>query len=182
MKSKKSSLGRKWKYIETEWNWDELSFEWMQFVCGVCIYSILHLCVHWVALRWYQTYVWRSFTPHRHHTLAKFNFSELIWIICAPHLGEEGRTLDSPTDTSWLRNPQWGLLVGSRWTLKHFHFLGMCLTDKSIEYFWSSLNLVFQLPGTFERADVTDVLARRTFWPSYNSPYFPGTCHSYVFS
>ena len=32
-----------------------------------------------------------------------------------------------------------------------------------------------QLPGTFERADVTEVLARRTFWPSYNSPYFPGT-------
>ena len=116
--------------------------------------------------------------PH----LGKFNFSELISIICAPHLAEEGRTLDSPADTSWLRNPQWGSLVGSRWTLKHFHFLGMCLTDKSIEYFWSSLNLVFQLPGTFERADVTDVLARRTFWPSYNSPYFPGPCHSYVFS
>ena len=31
-----------------------------------------------------------------------------------------------------------------------------------------------QLPGTFERADVTEVLARKTFWPSYNSPYFPG--------
>jgi len=30
-----------------------------------------------------------------------------------------------------------------------------------------------QLPGTFERADVTKVLAQRTFWPSYNSPYFP---------
>ena len=35
-------------------------------------------------------------------------------------------------------------------------------------------NLHPQLPGTFERADVTEVLARKTFWPSYNSPYFPG--------
>jgi len=30
-----------------------------------------------------------------------------------------------------------------------------------------------QLPGYVERGDVTEVLANRTFWPSYNSPYFP---------
>ena len=31
-----------------------------------------------------------------------------------------------------------------------------------------------QIPGYFRREDLTHVLEQRTFWPSYNSPYFTG--------
>ena len=31
-----------------------------------------------------------------------------------------------------------------------------------------------QIPGFTRREDLTEVLQNRTFWPSYNSPYFPG--------
>ena len=120
------------------WNWVEL---------GWAIFRVNAICLRCVHLFYFAPVCTLGGPPmisdiclvELHSTspphLGKSNFSELIWIICAPHLGEEGRTLDSPADTSWLRNPQWGSLVGSRWTLKHFHFLGMCLTDKSIKYF-----------------------------------------------
>ena len=32
-----------------------------------------------------------------------------------------------------------------------------------------------QIPGYYRREDLTSVLEEKTFWPSYNSPYFPGT-------
>ena len=31
-----------------------------------------------------------------------------------------------------------------------------------------------QIPGYLRRQDLTETLQSRTFWPSYNSPYFPG--------
>ena len=31
-----------------------------------------------------------------------------------------------------------------------------------------------QIPGYFQREDLTKVLENKTFWPSYNSPYFQG--------
>ena len=31
-----------------------------------------------------------------------------------------------------------------------------------------------QIPGYVRREDLTEVLQARTFWPSYNSPYFSG--------
>ena len=31
-----------------------------------------------------------------------------------------------------------------------------------------------QIPGYIRREDLTEVLQARTFWPSYNSPYFSG--------
>jgi hypothetical protein len=31
-----------------------------------------------------------------------------------------------------------------------------------------------QIPGTVQAADITDLLVSRTYWPSYNVPYFPG--------
>ena len=34
--------------------------------------------------------------------------------------------------------------------------------------FW----LLEQIPGYFRREDLTHVLQTKTFWPSYNSPYF----------
>ena len=36
--------------------------------------------------------------------------------------------------------------------------------------FW----LLEQIPGYFRREDLTPVLQTKTFWPSYNSPYFTG--------
>ena len=37
-----------------------------------------------------------------------------------------------------------------------------------------------QIPGYFRRQDLTEILQSRTFWPSYNSPYFTGfSCHGY---
>ena len=35
-----------------------------------------------------------------------------------------------------------------------------------------------QIPGYTQRNDLTKVLETRTFWPSYNSPYFPGSLWS----
>ena len=34
-----------------------------------------------------------------------------------------------------------------------------------------------QIPGYVRREDLTSVLQARTFWPSYNSPYFTGWSH-----
>ena len=31
-----------------------------------------------------------------------------------------------------------------------------------------------QIPGYIRRADLTPILQKKTFWPSYNSPYFTG--------
>jgi len=32
-----------------------------------------------------------------------------------------------------------------------------------------------QYPGYYKVADVTHVLAKQTYWPSYNVPYFPSS-------
>ena len=44
------------------------------------------------------------------------------------------------------------------------------LTKLPNDLFW----VLEQIPGFIHKEDLTHVLAERTFWPSYNSPYFEG--------
>ena len=52
----------------------------------------------------------------------------------------------------------------------HYSYFIFQEPELSPGLFW----LLEQIPGYFRREDLTPVLQSKTFWPSYNSPYFTG--------
>lgn len=56
----------------------------------------------------------------------------------------------------------------NQWMVVNMNLFKPLESELSPGLFW----LLEQIPGYFRREDLTQVLQKKTFWPSYNSPYF----------